>query len=122
MSESSPQKGQDRHAAAVLKAAGVTEMASSVLAYGLVLALAPLGARYLAHDPATAGLFAFSGLAVLANLMAESATGLLQILNQFRIIAAITVGQSVLTLGLIAAACYLAWQGEGALRAEEVGV
>jgi O-antigen/teichoic acid export membrane protein len=96
-------RGQDRHAAAVFKAAGLAEMCSSVLAYALVLALAPLGARYLAHDPLTSSLFAVYGLIVLANLMAESSTGLLQVFNHFGTIAAVTVGQSALTLLLIGA-------------------
>jgi len=100
-------KGDDRRAAAVFKAAGLAEMSSSLLAYALVLALAPLGAQLLAHDPGTARLFAIYGLMVLANLMAESATGLLQVLNRFRLLAAITVGQSALTLALIAVAFVL---------------
>lgn len=97
-------RGEEQHAAAVFKAAGLAEMMSSLLAYGLVLALAPLGARLLAHDPGTSRLFALYGLMVLANLIAESATGLLQVLNRFNLLAAITVGQSALTLILIIAA------------------
>jgi len=92
---------QDRHAAAVFKAAALAEMTSSLLAYGILLALAPLGARYFAQDPSLAGLFRLYGLSVLANLIAESSAGLLQILNRFRSIAFFTVGQSVLTLLLI---------------------
>lgn len=97
-------KGDGNRAAAVFKAAGLVEMGSSFMAYVLVLALAPLGARLLAHEPGTARLFAIYGLMVLANLMTESATGLLQVLNRFRLLAAITVGQSALTLVLILSA------------------
>lgn len=97
-------KGETRRAAAVFKVAGLAEMSSSLLAYALVLALAPLGARLLAHDPEMARLFAIYGLMVLANLIGESATGLLQVSNRFSLLAAMTVGQSALTLALIAAA------------------
>ncbi len=48
-----------------------------------------------------AGLFGLYGLILLANLMAESSTGLLQILDRFRTIAVLTVAQSVFTLLLI---------------------
>ncbi len=89
---------------AVFKAAGLTEMLSSVLAYALVVLLSPLAARSLTKDPAAASLFALYGLVLLANLMAESSTALLQYLNRFRLIAAFTVAQSLLTLLLIASA------------------
>ncbi len=96
-------KGDDRRGAAVFKAAGLAEIGSSVVAYGLLAALAPLAARYLApRDPANTGLYLTYGLIILANLMAETSTGLLQVFNKFSILAAITVGQSALTLVLIA--------------------
>jgi O-antigen/teichoic acid export membrane protein len=95
---------EDREAAAVFKAAGLAEMASSLLAYALVLLLAPLAARVFApREPANAGLYSLYGLIVLANLMAESSTGLLQVFNRFRVLAVVMVGQSALTLLLIAA-------------------
>ncbi len=98
--------GEDetRKAMAVFKAAGLTEMLSSLLAYGLVVLLSPLAARYLAKDPSTRELFTLYGLVLLANLMAESSTALLQYFNRFRLIAAFTVAQSLLTLVLIAGA------------------
>ena len=93
--------GDKRRAAAVFKSAGLVEMATSVFAFALILVLAPLGARYFAKDIATTNWFVIYGLIVLANLMAESATGLLQIFDSFRPIAAVTIGQSILTLALI---------------------
>jgi O-antigen/teichoic acid export membrane protein len=97
-------RGRQRHAAAVFKAAILAETGSSVLAFLLVVVLAPFGASLFAHEPALANLLAVYGLSVLANMMAESATGLLQYFNQFRTIAAIAIGQSLLTLLLILAA------------------
>ncbi len=94
---------KDEHAAAVFKFASLAEIISSVIAYGAVLALASLAARILTPDPELAGVFAIYGLTVLVNLMAESANGLLQCFDRYRLIAAITLGQSVLTLALIGA-------------------
>ena len=96
--------GRRRQAAAVFKAAMLAEIASSLFAFALIVSLSPLGARIFAHDLDLTGLFMFYGLSVLANLMYESGLGLLQFFDQFRMIAIISVGQSVLTLLLIVAA------------------
>jgi len=97
-------RDQPQHAAAVFKAAGMAEVVSSLIAYGLLLLCAPLAARYLApNDPSNVGLYVLYGLIILANLMAESSAGLLQVFNQFRLLAGIMIGQSALTLVLIAA-------------------
>src|SRR3989304_5774987 len=60
---------EDQKAAAVFKAAGLAEMASSLLAYTLVLLLRPLAARFLAPpEPGNAALYSLYGLIVPANL------------------------------------------------------
>jgi O-antigen/teichoic acid export membrane protein len=87
-------------AAAVFKAAALAEMSASFIAYGLIWLLAPLGARYFAKDASLASWFTLYGLIVLANLIAESSTGLLQIFNRFRQIAAMNILQNVITLML----------------------
>ncbi len=97
-------KGKQNEAAAVFKVAALTEMLGSVLAYGLILLLAPLGARIFAHRPELVGIITLYGLSVLGNLTVESATGLLQYFDRFRHLAVITVGQSTLTILLIARA------------------
>lgn len=89
-------------AAAVFKAAALAEMAASLVAFALIWLLAPLGARYFAKDASLAGWFIVYGLIILANLMAESATGLLQIFDRFRRLAALNVIQSLFTLAVIA--------------------
>jgi O-antigen/teichoic acid export membrane protein len=94
--------GDDRRAAAVFKVASLTELLSSLFAFGLIWLLAPLGARFFAKDAAATSWFIIYGLIVLANFIAESATGLLQIFDRFRRIALVTIGQSGLTLTLIA--------------------
>jgi O-antigen/teichoic acid export membrane protein len=97
-------KGKQIEAAAVFKAAVLTEMVGSILAYGLIVLLAPLGARIFAHRPELVGIITLYGLSVLGNLTVESATGLLQFFDRFRKLAVITVGQSLLTILLIARA------------------
>lgn len=91
-------------AMAVFKAAGLTEMFSSLVAYGLVVLLSPLAAVLLGKDAATRDLFMLYGLVLLANLMAESSTALLQYFNRFGLIALLAIMQSLLTLMLIASA------------------
>ena len=91
----------DQHAAAVFKSAALFEMLASLVAFLLVFLLAPLGAQYLAKDPTTTALFRIYGLIILANLIAESSTGLLQIFDRFRRLSAIGIIQSVVTLALI---------------------
>jgi O-antigen/teichoic acid export membrane protein len=96
--------GDNRRAAAVFKAAALTEMLASLIAYGLIWILAPLGARYLAKDITLANWFSLYGLIVLANLISESSTGLLQIFDRFRRMAALSVIQSVVTLAIVTVA------------------
>jgi O-antigen/teichoic acid export membrane protein len=93
-----------RHAAATFKAAALTELAGSAIGYVLIFTLAPLGAQIFAHQPDLAGLFRIYGLFVLGSLFAESASGMLQYFDKFRVLAYLTVGQSVLTILLIARA------------------
>jgi len=96
--------GKRTEAAAVFKVAVLTEMVGSVLAYALIVLLAPLGARIFAHRPELIGIITLYGLSVLGNLTVESATGLLQFFDRFRTLAVVTVGQSLLTILLIARA------------------
>jgi O-antigen/teichoic acid export membrane protein len=78
-----------------------------VLAFVLIWFLAPLGAQFFVHDPNLADWFRVYGLIVLTNLIYESATGVLQIFDHFRIIAVTTAAQSALTLGIIIGAVLL---------------
>lgn len=90
------------HAAAVFKAAVLVETLASIVAFLLVIAFSTIGAEIFAHDADLAYLFSIYGISILANFMSESSVGLLQIFNHFRPIAAITIGQSVLTIAMIA--------------------
>ena len=98
------EKGEKDRAAAAFKAAVLFESGSSVLAFLLIVVLAPIAATYLAQDPSTVSLFVLYGLIVPAHMLAESSTGLLQYLDQFKLLAGIQVAQSVITLILIVGA------------------
>lgn len=92
---------EQEKAAAVFKVASLLEISSSIVAMGLILWLAPLGAEFFAQDVSLAIWFKAYGIIVLANLIYESATGLLQIFDQFRAIAVTNVIQSAVTLFLV---------------------
>lgn len=98
--------GDTRRAAVVFKLACLLETGSSLASYSLIFGFSTLAAYIFAKDTSFAGLFALYGLIVLGNLIFESSTGLLQILDRFRLIAALQVTQSVLTLALIALAFF----------------
>ena len=100
------EKNDSQNAAAVFKMAIFIEIGGSLLAFGLIWGLAPLGAQYFAQDPSLARWFQIYGGIVLANLIFESASGILQIFDRFRTIAIITVVQGALTLVLIVGAFF----------------
>jgi O-antigen/teichoic acid export membrane protein len=104
--------GERQKAAAVFKAAALAEIGASFLAFVLIWALSPLGARYLAKDVQYAHWFAIYGLIVLANLISESSTGLLQIFDRFRPLAVLYVAQGSFAL-LIILSAYIRQGGLG---------
>jgi len=77
----------EARAAAIFKLAALVEILASLIAFGLVWLLAPLGAQYLAKDPSTTYLFVIYGVIILANFISESSMGLLQIYDRFRRVA-----------------------------------
>jgi len=89
-----------KKAAAVLKAAALTELATSVFAYLVLVLLSGWGAASFVKDPATRPLFIIYGIAILGNVMAETANGALQVTGHFRSQALLNLFQSLLTAGL----------------------
>jgi O-antigen/teichoic acid export membrane protein len=88
-------------AAALVKAAGLTEAAVSLLACVVLVLLAPWAAGAIAHDPASAPWFIFYGLILLINLVYETSTGVLQATHRFNMLARFTLIQSVITISII---------------------
>jgi O-antigen/teichoic acid export membrane protein len=94
-------EGKREQAAAIVKGAALTDTGTSILAYLILLLIAPVAALYLAKDIATTPLFAIYGLVLLANFTAETATGVLQFSNLFNRLALIYLIQSIITASLI---------------------
>ena len=88
------------HAVAALKIAALTELTSSIIAYLVLLLLSRWGATNLAKDPTLQNLFIIYGLGILGNIMAETATGALQVMGHFKSQALLNLLQSLLTAGL----------------------
>ena len=59
------------------------------------------GRSFLAKDPNTTNLFVFYGVVLLANLIPETSTGLLQTFDRFRRMGGLVVAASIFTLMLI---------------------
>jgi O-antigen/teichoic acid export membrane protein len=115
------EQGDHSRAAAIFKLAAAFEIFGSILAFGLIWGLAPLGAQFFAHDPALADWFRVYGLIVLTNLIYESATGILQIFDRFRVIALTMVGQAAVTLVLVVAAFIAGTDLRGVVVAYMIG-
>jgi O-antigen/teichoic acid export membrane protein len=94
-------------AAAIIKGIGLIEATTSLLAYLILLFLTSWAARVFAKDISVAVLFPFYGLMLLANLVYETSTGVLQTLKRFDQLAIINTVQSILTSILILVAFLL---------------
>ncbi len=88
-------------AAAIVKGIGLIEAATSVVAYLVLLLLASWAARVFAKDVSLTPLFPFYGLMLVANLVYETSTGVLQAHKRFDRIAIINTIQSIITMVLI---------------------
>jgi O-antigen/teichoic acid export membrane protein len=109
-SGSSTGQGKKLEAAAAVKAAMLSEAATSVAAYLVLVVLTPWAANTFAKNLQAGPLFLFYGLILLTNLVAESSTGVLQAQRCFNWIARLNVVQSVFTAGIILYA-FLAGRG-----------
>ena len=99
--------GEKEKAAVIIKAALLAEALTSIIAYLTLVAFAPLAAQYIIKDPASARLIVFYGLALLANLVFETSTAILQLAGRYRGQAALNLAQSLLTAGWILGAYLL---------------
>jgi O-antigen/teichoic acid export membrane protein len=99
-------EGKNDEASAIAKGAGMTEIATSIVAFLVLFLLAPWGARTFAKDAATAPLFVFYGLTLFSNLIYETSRGILQAHRRFGQFAVVYLLQTILTLLLIAGAFF----------------
>jgi len=88
-------------AGAVVKLAMLVEGVTSLVAFGVLMLLAPLGAKYIAKDIQTLPLIQLFAVSILGKMFSETSVGILQITNHFRAQAFINLGQSVITALLI---------------------
>ncbi len=103
-------EGRHDRAAAVVKGAALVEAITSVLAYLVLLLLAPWAARYLAKDPQSTSLFVYYGLVLVVMIVFETTTGVFQVTKLFGRLAVINLIQSIITAALISWA-FLAHRG-----------
>lgn len=93
-------------AAALVKAAGLVEGITSIVAFGVLVLIAPLGAAYFVKDTHTTPYFIIFGISILGNITTETATGVLQVGNHYRSQAMINFFQSIL-VALVIVGAYL---------------
>lgn len=96
-------KDDKLRAAALAKWIGAGEIITSILAY---LVLFFLSAWY-AHDAALVGYYRFYGLFLLANLVYETSSGVLQSTDKFKRVAFATLLQSVATISIVGLAFWM---------------
>ncbi len=94
-------EGNIEHAGAVVKTSALVETITSVIAFGFMLLIAPLGAKYAAKDSSSLYLFQIYALIILANFATETANGVLRVLNHYKVQGWITLIQSGITFTLI---------------------
>ena len=90
-----------QEAAALVKAAGLVEAVTSLVAFLILILLAPWASRTFAKDPTTASLYVFYGLILLSNLVFETSTGVLQATHRFDHLARVNLIQSIITFSMI---------------------
>lgn len=93
-------------AAAVIKAAGLTEAFVSLIAFLVVVLTAHLAEVHLAKTENVAWMFTVFALGLLANFNTETSTGVLQITDRIKLQGTINLAQAVLTTLIIAGAFF----------------
>ena len=94
-------QNEKERAAAILKAAALTEISTSLTAYLLLYLFAPLAAQYIIKDPAATIFIRFYALGLLSNFVTSTSAALLQLGDHFRSQALIGLGQNILTASII---------------------
>ena len=101
------EKGEKDKASALMKAAGLTELIVSLLAFLVVALTAGWAEGSLAKTEGTAWMFAVYAIGLLANFNTETSTGILQITDRIKLQGRVNLLQSVVTSIVIVAAFLL---------------
>ena len=96
--------GRNDEAAAVAKGAGMAEAGTSVLAFLIMLLLAPWAAKTFIKDAEAAKWIVFYGVIILSNIIFETSRGILQSTHRFGHFASINLAQSILTFAIVVVA------------------
>jgi O-antigen/teichoic acid export membrane protein len=103
------ERDEKAKAAALIKAAGLTEAFVSLLAFVLVILTSGLASQYISKTPNTAWMFSFFAVGLLANFNYETSIGVLQVTDRIKFLGTINLIQSVIAATVIALA--FLWNG-----------
>jgi O-antigen/teichoic acid export membrane protein len=92
-------------AAALAKWIGIAEAITSMMAYLVLFVLAP----WYAKDPVVMPLYRFYGLYLIANIVYETSTGVLQVTNKFNRVAFANLIQGIVTAAMVLVAFIMKW-------------
>lgn len=116
LGEALAQENNDR-AAALAKWIGIAEALTSILAYLVLYVLAP----WYSKDSTAASLYQFYGLYLLANIVYETSTGILQVTDKFNRVALANLIQGIVTFAIVLIAFILKWGAFEILAAYLIG-
>jgi O-antigen/teichoic acid export membrane protein len=94
-------------AGSLVKVAVLTETVTSLVAFLVLMLLAPIAAAIFAKDPSMAVWFRVYGVFILGSLIDETAVAVLQVTDRFRSQAVLNLAQSILTALIIGLAFLL---------------
>jgi O-antigen/teichoic acid export membrane protein len=100
-------------AGAFVKIAALTESSTSLFAFVVYLLVLPFGAKFIVKDSSSIQYFYLYGLFIIANIIYETSTGILQVLDRYRIQGTLQVIQSIATASIVTFAFFT--QGDLAL-------
>ena len=115
------ERNQRDRAAALVKAASLTEGFVSVIAFLVVFLSAGIATRYFAKTPGTETLFIVYALGLLANFNIETSTGILQVTDKIKLQGVINLFQAIMTASIITAAYFFKGSLEFVLGAYLLG-
>ena len=96
--------GRKDKAAAIVKAAGLTEAVTSVIAFVILVLTASWAAATIIKVPEAAPWIVVFGISLLADIVFETSTAVLQLGNHFKYQAVLNLAQSILVTVLLAIA------------------
>ncbi len=93
-------------AGAFAKIAALTEGSTSLFAFLVYLLILPFGAQFIVKDTSSIQYFYLYSLFIIANILYETSTGILQVLDRYRIQGTLQVIQSIVTASIVAFAFF----------------